>query len=85
MSPEQTQPFETIKRVIEQVRRDKELPPAELSATAHLADDLELDSLDMATVVAELEALLGLDPFADDTPVFETLGEFAALYAARPA
>lgn len=41
---------------------------------------LGLDSLDMATIVAELELSLHQDPFAQGTPAFRTLGELVALY-----
>jgi acyl carrier protein len=42
---------------------------------------LGLDSLDMATIVAELEAALDQDPFESRTPAFHTLGDLVALYA----
>jgi len=41
---------------------------------------LGLDSLDMATIVAELEIALQRDPFAEATPRFRTVGDLVALY-----
>ncbi len=52
----------------------------EILGGSNLEHDLGLDSLDMATVVAELEQQLGLDPFANDTPEFQTVDQFAKLY-----
>ncbi len=45
-----------------------------------LGGDLPIDSLDLATVVVELEAATGLDPFKDGFIEFQTVGELARLY-----
>jgi hypothetical protein len=45
---------------------------------------LPIDSLDLAGLVVEMELLTGTDPFADGFINFNTIGEFAALYAPRP-
>ena len=69
-----------IFKIFHQVRKDKDLPPMEIRGGSNLEHDLGLDSLDMATVVAELEQQLGLDPFANDTPEFQTVDQFVKLY-----
>jgi acyl carrier protein len=46
------------------------------------AGGLGLDSLDLATIVARLDAELGIDPFASGSHAFRTVGEFIALYEA---
>jgi acyl carrier protein len=46
------------------------------------AEGLGLDSLDLATIVARLDAELGIDPFASGSHAFRTVGEFIALYEA---
>ena len=53
-----------------------------------LVDDLGFESLDLALAVAELEAKLGLDPFATETTIgtVRTVGDFVTVYqrAAKP-
>lgn len=48
------------------------------------AEGLGLDSLDLATIVARLDAELGIDPFASGGHAFRTVGEFVALYGTGP-
>jgi acyl carrier protein len=43
-------------------------------------DGLGLDSIGMATIVAQLDAELDYDPFAHGNPSFQTVGEFVKLY-----
>jgi acyl carrier protein len=79
---------DVIVSVITQVCADKGRPVAgdTISDTDPLGEDgLGLDSLDMALVVAELDARLHYDPFAHDTPEFETVGQFVKLYEGRAA
>lgn len=47
-----------------------------------LVDDLGFESLDLALAVAELEAKLGVDPFATETTIgaVRTVGDFVAVY-----
>ena len=59
--------------------RGKGNADAAISAESTL-QDLGLDSLDLATVVATLELELDHDPFASATPSFDNMGQFAALY-----
>lgn len=65
-----------------QVREDKGLTESELTDAKHLGDDLGLDSLDMATVVADLEIELDLDPFVNDTGPIYTVGDLVRVYDA---
>lgn len=57
-----------------------EAPPID-AGTRLLGGDLGIDSLDLATIVVELEERTGKDPFRDGFVTFETAGELAALYA----
>ena len=65
---------------VARVCTDRGLPERALAEADLLGDDLGLDSLDMATIVAELEQALGTDPFALATPSFRTVGDLIALY-----
>ena len=46
-----------------------------------LGGDLPIDSLDLASLVRELEEVTGHDPFKDGFVDFRTAGELAKLYA----
>lgn len=73
---------ETVLAAVARVCADKGLPASPLSERDVLNEGgLGLDSLDMATIVAELELSLHQDPFAERTPVFRTVGDLIALYA----
>jgi acyl carrier protein len=67
--------------VIQSVLADKGLRP-DLADDSVTLDDtgLGLDSLDIATIAAELEEELEIDPFAHDEVHLGTLGEFVELY-----
>ena len=52
--------------------------------TRLLGGELPIDSLDLATVVVQLEEMTGQDPFQDGFIEFRTVGELAALYSADP-
>lgn len=70
-------------KAIGRVCADKGHPDLRLSANDALGEEgLGLDSLDMATIVAELDLALNKDPFANGTPRFRTVGDLIALYAA---
>ena len=55
------------------------LPPIQAS-TQLLGGDLPIDSLDLATLVRELEDVTGHDPFRDGFIDFKTVGELAKMY-----
>ncbi len=48
--------------------------------TVLLGGNLPIDSLDLATIVVELEAATGRDPFSDGFIDFRTVGELAKLF-----
>jgi len=50
--------------------------------TLLLGGPLEIDSLDLATIVVNLTDTTQKDPFADGFVEFRTIGELARLYAA---
>jgi acyl carrier protein len=51
-------------------------------STQLLGGDLPIDSLDLATLVRDLEDFTGRDPFRDGFINFRTAGELAKLYVA---
>lgn len=70
-----------IRRSVAERIKEKGLPVPELTAeTRVLGGELPIDSLDLATVLIELQAELGHDPFADGFVEFRTIGELATLY-----
>ena len=74
-------PRETVLSTIIQVCADKGKAPASLSDDDILGDEgLGLDSLDMATIISELDAKLHIDPFANGAPGFRTVGELVRLF-----
>ena len=50
-------------------------------STQLLGGDLPIDSLDLATLVVELEQVTGRDPFHAGFIDFHTVGELSRLYA----
>ena len=74
--------LEAIKRIVTQILEDKgEAVPAIGPDTELLGGTLAIDSLDLATMVSELEGVIGHDPFARGFIEFRTAGELAKLYA----
>jgi acyl carrier protein len=61
--------------------RAKGLPSAALSADTPLFSGAGVDSLDLATIIVELETTTGVEPFKVRVPEFRTIGELAALFA----
>ena len=49
--------------------------------TPLLGGDLQIDSLDLASIVVELSEKTGKDPFARGFIYFRTIAELAGLYA----
>jgi acyl carrier protein len=60
--------------------RAKGLPPA-VSPDTTLFGGLGLDSLDLASIIVELETTTGVEPFKTGVPEFRTIGDLAALFA----
>ena len=67
--------------VVRLVREKGGAAPTVSAETELLGDDVGIDSLDLATLVRELEDLTGHDPFADGFVDFRTAAELARLYA----
>lgn len=74
--------IEAVGEIITRILRDKGSDPLEIGAdTVIIGGDIPIDSLDLATVVVELEAKTGKDPFEAGFLNFSTVGELAGLYA----
>jgi len=74
-------PREIVLSTITQVCVDKGQAPKRLADDDLLGEQgLGLDSLDMATIISELDARLRIDPFANGAPAFRTVGEFVRLF-----
>ncbi|MBN2799016.1 MAG: acyl carrier protein [Deltaproteobacteria bacterium] len=72
---------EIILEALARVCDEKGLAPTALQDHTVLgASGLDFDSLDMATVVAELDGILGKDPFASQQASFHTVADFVELY-----
>jgi acyl carrier protein len=55
--------------------------PALSESSRLLGGDLPIDSLDLATLIVELEEVTGHDPFQAGLVDFRTAGELCQLYA----
>jgi acyl carrier protein len=65
---------------------ERGLPASDLGEeTVLLGDETGLDSLDLATLVFELQQATGCDPFAQGFINFRTAGELARLFGAKAA
>jgi len=72
----------SIVAIVNRVIEDKGEKPVEISgSTVFLGGQLPIDSLDLATIVVELETVTGHDPFKDGFIEFRTVDELAALYS----
>jgi acyl carrier protein len=68
--------------VLVAIARTHDADRARVLPTDALVDDLGFESLDLALAVAELEAELGVDPFATEATIgaVRTVGDFLAVY-----
>lgn len=67
--------------VLSQVARDKGMMPVAWTDAMPLGrGGADLDRLDMATAVAELDSELGVEPFASSKPEPSTVADLVALY-----
>ena len=71
-----------IERLFNEIQQSKELPGESISTETPLVGRADFDSLDLASVLVELESATGHDPFSQGIVEFRTAGELAALYAA---
>lgn len=77
----ESQVLEHIERLLAELLDQKGLPAVRLEPhTELLGGELAIDSLDLASLVRELEEVTGHDPFADGFIEFRTAGELARLY-----
>ncbi|MCR6658885.1 MAG: phosphopantetheine-binding protein [Asticcacaulis sp.] len=73
--------LDLIREELTQILADKGAAPSEVTAdTPLLNGPLDIDSLDLATLVVILEEKTGLTPFAEGFVLFHTAGELAALF-----
>lgn len=72
-----------IEDIIGNIAQSRGLPrPAVRESMRVLGGDLPIDSMDLASVVLELETQTGYDPFKAGFINFRTVGELARLYVA---
>lgn len=73
--------LQNIDKLVNEALAGKGEQPATITASTELlGGDVGIDSLDLATLVRELEEVTGHDPFADGFIEFRTAGELAKLY-----
>jgi acyl carrier protein len=73
--------LQQIAAVVNRLLSDKGAAAAAISNdTQLLGGDVDMDSLDLAMLVRELEDVVGADPFRDGFIEFRTAGELATLY-----
>lgn len=78
----EAQVFEHIKSIVQRMLEDKGVKAAAIEPnTELLGGAINIDSLDLAMLVRELEDAVGHDPFAEGFIEFRTVGELAKLYA----
>ena len=70
-----------IEKIVAGLVSAKGLNPPKIDAnTELLGGAIAIDSLDLASLVRELEDVTGFDPFRDGFIEFRTAGELAKLY-----
>ncbi|NLE87774.1 MAG: acyl carrier protein [Myxococcales bacterium] len=70
-----------IQKLVADILEQKGLDVVTLDASTELlGGELGIDSLDLATLVRELEETTGRDPFSEGFIEFRTAGELADLY-----
>ncbi len=74
--------FEQLEAIIRDIARSKGASVPKLTeSTLLLGDNLPIDSLDLASVVVQLEEATGYDPFSEGFIEFRTASDLARLYA----
>ena len=74
--------FEAIKSLMIEALN---LPADKLTPTAHLADDLGIDSLDAAELIMELEDVYTLKITEEQAATFVTVGDIVSFIEAQKA
>lgn len=78
----EAQVLEQITAIVQRMLEDKGVKAATITPeTELLGGAINIDSLDLAMLVRELEDVVGHDPFAEGFIEFRTVGELAKLYA----
>jgi acyl carrier protein len=73
--------FELIRQELTQILTDKGAATGDITPELVLLDGpLDIDSLDLATLVVVLEEKTGKTPFAQGFVLFHTAGELAKLF-----
>jgi acyl carrier protein len=71
-----------IEEIVNRILTDKGHAKANIASnTELLGGEIAIDSLDLATLVSELEEINGFDPFAEGFIDFQTAGQLASLYS----
>jgi acyl carrier protein len=78
---------QTVIEVVTDVLGQKGRAAPDLAERTLLVDDLGLDSMDLAVIVATMETKTGSDPFADRVSIatVRTLGDLWQAYASSEA
>jgi acyl carrier protein len=74
---------ELLERVRSILVREFELDPGQVTSSARLVDDLDLDSIDGVTIVVRLEALLHVSITDEEIQAMTTVGDIVTALAAR--
>ena len=70
-----------IERIVGDIAESKQMPrPKVAESTRLLGGGLPVDSLDLASILLQLETITGRDPFREGFINFRTVGELARLY-----
>ncbi|ESQ81166.1 hypothetical protein [Asticcacaulis sp. YBE204] len=73
--------FDLVRTELTQILTDKSASVVEITPdTVLLNGPLDIDSLDLATLVVTLEEVTGLQPFREGFVLFHTAGELGALF-----
>ena len=74
-----------VRETIVEIWEQRSRPVREIAPTQLLIQDLGLESMDIAQLVATLEMKLSVDPFAKDVSIasVRTVAELCAAYAGR--
>lgn len=79
---EYRQVFAKLEGIIREIATSKGASlPRLTESTLLLGDTLPIDSLDLASIVVQLEEATGYDPFSEGFIEFRTASELARLYA----
>ena len=74
---------EVITQEIQKILSDKGVNIDAIDESTNLLADTEMDSLDLATLIVNLELIFEYDPFREGFKTFNTLGELTELYEGK--